>query len=56
MCCMSREGKYAAWFRTPRGEGTGVVHIAEGKIRGGDSTFDYAAPTKSMKINLPQRW
>jgi len=37
---MSREGKYAAWFRTPRGEGTGVVHIADGKICGGDSTFD----------------
>ena len=42
MSYMSREGKYAAWFRTPRGEGTGVVHIADGKICGGDSTFDYA--------------
>lgn len=38
---MLREGKYAAWFRTPRGQGTGVVHLAEGRISGSDSFFTY---------------
>lgn len=38
---MLREGKYAAWFRTPRGQGTGVVHLAEGRISGSDSFFIY---------------
>lgn len=38
---MLREGKYAAWFRTPRGQGTGVVHLAEGRISGCDSFFIY---------------
>lgn len=38
---MLRDGKYAAWFRTPRGQGTGVVHLAEGRISGSDSFFTY---------------
>ena len=36
-----REGKYAAWFRTPHGQGTGIVHLAEGRISGSDSFFTY---------------
>jgi hypothetical protein len=39
---MIKDGKYAAWFRTPRGEGTGIVHLANGKISGGDSIFTYS--------------
>ncbi|MCP3373913.1 hypothetical protein [Bradyrhizobium cajani] len=38
---MLRDGKYAAWFRTPHGQGTGVVHLAEGRISGSDSFFTY---------------
>jgi hypothetical protein len=38
---MLKDGKYAAWFRTSRGEGTGIVHLADGKISGGDSIFTY---------------
>ncbi len=38
---MLRDGKYAAWFRTPRGQGTGVVHLAQGRISGSDSFFTY---------------
>jgi hypothetical protein len=38
---MLKDGKYAAWFRTSRGEGTGIVHLASGKISGGDSIFTY---------------
>ncbi|MCK1651908.1 hypothetical protein IVA88_10715 [Bradyrhizobium sp. 149] len=38
---MLKDGKYAAWFRTPRGQGTGVVHLAEGRISGSDSFFTY---------------
>ena len=38
---MLKDGKYAAWFRTSRGEGTGIVHLENGKISGGDSIFAY---------------
>lgn len=38
---MLRDGKYAAWFRTPRGQGTGLVDLAEGRISGSDSFFTY---------------
>ena len=39
---MLRDGRYAAWFRTSHGEGTGIVHLANGKISGGDSIFTYS--------------
>jgi hypothetical protein len=36
-------GKYSVWFKTPIGEGAGVVEFsADGKLDGGDSTFAYA--------------
>ncbi|WP_163154674.1 hypothetical protein [Bradyrhizobium uaiense] len=38
---MQRDGQYAAWFRTPRGEGTGIVQLANGRISGGDAMFIY---------------
>ncbi|WBL80277.1 hypothetical protein I3J27_07580 [Bradyrhizobium xenonodulans] len=38
---MLRDGKYAAWFRTPRGQGTGLVDLAQGRISGRDSFFTY---------------
>lgn len=38
---MIRNGKYTAWFRTPHGQGTGVVHLADGSISGSDSFFVY---------------
>ena len=38
---MLRDGRYAAWFRTPRGQGTGVVDLIEGRISGRDSFFTY---------------
>ncbi|QPF82831.1 hypothetical protein IC762_24205 [Bradyrhizobium genosp. L] len=38
---MQRDGQYAAWFRTPRGEGTGIVYLANGTISGGDCMFAY---------------
>ena len=41
MTVMQRDGQYAAWFRTPNGEGTGIVRLANGKISGGDAMFTY---------------
>src|SRR5258708_40061720 len=41
MFFMLRDGKYAAWFRTPRGQGTGLVDLVEGRISGSDSFFTY---------------
>ena len=38
---MLRDGKYAAWFRTPRGQGTGLVDLTDGRILGSDSFFTY---------------
>jgi hypothetical protein len=39
---MIRDGRYAAWFRTSHGAGTAIVHLANGKISGGDSFFTYS--------------
>jgi hypothetical protein len=38
---MLGNGKYSAWFRTPLGEGTGVVVLKDGKITGGDTVIAY---------------
>ncbi len=38
---MLRDGKYAAWYRTPLGAGTGVVLLADGNISGGDTVISY---------------
>src|SRR5262249_55911921 len=39
---MLRDGTYAAWFRTPIGHGTGIAHLAHGKIWGRDSIMTYS--------------
>jgi T3SS negative regulator,GrlR len=36
-----KNGKYSVWFRTPQGEGTGVVLLADGRMTGGDTMFSY---------------
>ncbi len=38
---MLKDGKYAVWFRTSRGQGTGIVHLVDGRISGRDSFFSY---------------
>jgi len=36
-------GRYSSWFKTPVGEGSGIVEVgADGKLGGGDDTFVYA--------------
>jgi len=38
---MLKDGTYAAWFKTPQRQGTGIVHIADGRIWGRDvMTYD----------------
>ena len=39
---MLRDGRYAAWYRTSQGEGTGIVQLANGLISGGDGFFSYS--------------
>jgi len=39
---MLQNGEYAAWFKTPRGEGTGILLLTNGKITGGDSVLTYS--------------
>lgn len=38
---MLKDGTYSAWFKTPLGEGTGIVHLADGKLWGRDSVMFY---------------
>lgn len=38
---MVKDGNYVVWFRAPRGQGTGHVHLSEGKISGGDAFINY---------------
>jgi hypothetical protein len=38
---MLRNGSYFAWFRTPQGEGAGIVALSDGKLTGGDTVSDY---------------
>jgi hypothetical protein len=46
MFFMLRDGKYAAWFRTPRGQGTGLVELVDGQIAGRDNFFTYGGTYK----------
>lgn len=39
---MFRDGTYAAFFRTARGEGMGTVHFADGALWGSDSIVAYS--------------
>ena len=39
---MCKDGTYAAWFKTPLGQGTGIAHVADGKIWGRDSIMTYS--------------
>jgi hypothetical protein len=38
---MLRNGSYSTWFRTPQGEGTGIVDLNDGKVTGGDTVLAY---------------
>jgi hypothetical protein len=38
---MLKDGTYAAWFKTASGHGTGIAHLADGRIWGGDSVLTY---------------
>lgn len=50
---MLKEGKYAAWFRTAQAQGTGIVHLADGRISGSDSFFTYGG---SYQLDDDQRF
>ncbi|WP_441237596.1 hypothetical protein [Bradyrhizobium sp. 930_D9_N1_4] len=38
---MLKDGTYAAWYKTPLDQGTGIVHVADGEIWGRDSLMTY---------------
>ena len=38
---MLGNGRYSVWFRTPLGEGTGIVMLWDGAINGGDTVLAY---------------
>jgi hypothetical protein len=39
---MPVDGKYSVWFKTPLGEGTGIVIFKDGNVTGGDTVIAYA--------------
>lgn len=52
---MLKDGTYAAWFKTALGQGTGIVHLAHGKIWGRDSAVvGHDSVAKWMEIDLPR--
>ena len=38
---MFTDGSYIVWYRTLRGQGTATLHLAGGRISGGDGFFNY---------------
>jgi hypothetical protein len=38
---MLQNSRYSVWFRTPKGEGFGVVSLMDGEVRGGDGISHY---------------
>ena len=39
---MLANGRYSVWFRTPLGEGTGVVKLEDGNVTGRDTVIAYS--------------
>ncbi|WP_076859180.1 hypothetical protein [Bradyrhizobium mercantei] len=39
---MLKNGTYAAWFRTSLANGTGIVHVADGRLWGSDAVMLYS--------------
>jgi hypothetical protein len=38
---MLQNARYSVWFRTPQGEGYGIVSLMDGNVSGGDSISEY---------------
>lgn len=44
---MIEEGRYSSWFKTPVGEGAGIIELGpNGKLSGGDATYSYTGNWK----------
>lgn len=43
---MLKDGTYAAWYKTPLEQGTGIVHVADGQVWGRDSLMTYHGSCK----------
>jgi hypothetical protein len=39
---MLQNSKYSVWFRTPQGEGYGIVSLMDGNVSGGDNISSYS--------------
>jgi hypothetical protein len=38
---MLQNAKYSFWFKTPQGEGYGIVSLLDGNVSGGDNISEY---------------
>jgi hypothetical protein len=46
-----KDGTYAAWFKTPQGQGTGIAHVVDGKIWGRDSVMTYSGTCRLLPVS-----
>lgn len=54
---MITPGKYSVWFKTPVGEGSGMITIHEnGELCGADSTFSYSGQWTQIGNRFRGSW
>jgi hypothetical protein len=49
---MFKDGTYSAWYKSPLGEGTGIAHFVDGRLRGRDSILFYDGTYETAGDNL----
>jgi hypothetical protein len=49
---MLQNSKYSVWFRTPKGEGHGIISLTDGNLSGGDNISSYTGPMFRTVVNL----
>ena len=53
---MLKDGTYAAWYKTPLDQGTGIVHVADGQIWGRDSVRFYTTYSRQNGRTVGERF
>ena len=49
---MLQNAQYSVWFRTPVGEGHGIISLMDGDVSGGDNIVPTRGATSNRVINL----
>src|ERR1700744_5192474 len=58
-CLMFKDGTYSAWFKSPLGDGAGVVEFTDGTLRARDSILlydgNYETSGDNLKVGMRSR-